>query len=228
MKVAACFCWVKDFCIPSRTDAGHAILDGVLLQLQDFEWEQKDIFAIQLSFEEAIVNAIRHGNQSNNRLGVRVHLEITPERFLATVEDEGPGFNPDSLPDPTLEDFLDRPCGRGVKLMRAFMTSVHFNPAGNSVTLEKFRSTPVPEKFLVQEAQDAPETQEVSEVQDAQDAQKASETQEVSEAQDVQDVQKAPETQAVQETQEVSQTVAPVQSECTTHLNEAQTGIPIH
>ena len=216
MKVAACFCWVKDFCIPSRTDAGHAILDGVLLQLQDFEWEQKDIFAIQLSFEEAIVNAIRHGNQSNNRLGVRVHLEITPERFLARVEDEGPGFNPDSLPDPTLEDFLDRPCGRGVKLMRAFMTSVHFNPTGNAVTLEKMRSTPVPEKFLVQEAQDKPEGQESPEVQGTQDAQ---------DAQNAQEVQKA---QGAQETQESQDAAPPVQSECTTPSNETQTELPVH
>jgi len=163
MTVASCFCWVKDFCIPSRTDAGHAILDGVLLQLQDFEWEQKDVFAIQLSFEEALVNAIRHGNQSNNRLGVCVHLEITPERFLAKIEDEGPGFNPNDLPDPTLDDFLERPCGRGVKLMRSFMTSVHFNSAGNAVTLEKFRSTPVPEKFLEEVSvphQPVPESQD--------------------------------------------------------------------
>ena len=215
MKVAACFCWVKDFCIPSRTDAGHAILDGVLLQLQDFEWEQKDVFAIQLSFEEAIVNAIRHGNQSNNRLGVRVHLEITPERFLARVEDEGPGFNPDSLPDPTLEDFLDRPCGRGVKLMRAFMTSVHFNPSGNAVTLEKFRSTPVPEKFLVQEAQDTQEVQETPEApasQEVQATQENQETPDVQETQAAEDVQKAP---------------LPVQPELPPQ-NETQTEIPIH
>ena len=213
MKVAACFCWVKDFCIPSRTDAGHAILDGVLLQLQDFEWEQKDIFAIQLSFEEAIVNAIRHGNQSNNRLGVRVHLEITPERFLARVEDEGPGFNPDSLPDPTLEDFLDRPCGRGVKLMRAFMTSVHFNPTGNAVTLEKFRSTPVPEKFLVQDAQETPEEQEAPETPKAPEVNEAHEVQEAEESHVVQEVQDA---------------VPPVHPECTTHLNETQTGFSVH
>lgn len=140
--------WEKDFCIPSKTEAGHAILDGVLLQLQDFEWGQKDSFAIQLAFEEALVNAIRHGNQSNNRLGVKVHLEITPGRFLARISDEGPGFDPDNLPDPTLEDFLERPCGRGVKLMRSFMTSVEFNPLGNAVTLEKVRTEPVPAHFL--------------------------------------------------------------------------------
>lgn len=147
MTATGRFFWEKDFCIPSKTEAGHAIMDGILLQLKDYEWEQKDIFAIHLSFEEALVNAIRHGNQSDNRLGVMVHLEISPERFLARIQDEGPGFNPEDIPDPTLDDFLERPCGRGVKLMRSFMTSVSFNPKGNVVTLEKLRSTPVPECF---------------------------------------------------------------------------------
>lgn len=145
MTIAGDCFWEKDFCIPSRTEAGHAILDGILLQLQDFEWPQKDIFAIQLAFEEALVNAIRHGNQSENRRGVKVHLEISSQVFLARISDEGPGFDPDHLPDPTLDDFLERPCGRGVKLMRTFMTSVDFNERGNVVTMKKERSCPVTE-----------------------------------------------------------------------------------
>ncbi len=145
MTIAGNCFWEKDFCIPSRTEAGHAILDGILLQLQDYEWPQKDIFAIQLAFEEALVNAIRHGNQSENRLGVKVHLEISSQVFLARISDEGPGFDPDHLPDPTLDDFLERPCGRGVKLMRSFMTSVDFNERGNVVTMKKERSCPPPE-----------------------------------------------------------------------------------
>lgn len=157
MSTVGDFIWKKDFCIPSKTEAGHAILDGVVLQLQDFEWSQKDIFAIQLAFEEALVNAIRHGNQSNNRLGVQVHLEISPEHFLAQISDEGAGFDPDDLPDPTLEDFLERPCGRGVKLMRSFMSSVEFNELGNAVTLEKFRSNPLPERFRKEEMPESSE-----------------------------------------------------------------------
>ncbi|MDO4571349.1 MAG: ATP-binding protein [Planctomycetia bacterium] len=139
--------WKKDYCIPSKTEAGHAIMDSVLSQLEEFAWTQKDVFAIHLALEEALVNAIRHGNQSNNRLAVTVHLEVSPERFLASIHDEGPGFDPNNLPDPTLEDFLERPCGRGVKLMRSFMTNVSFNEAGNQVTLEKYRSTPPPENL---------------------------------------------------------------------------------
>ena len=155
MTIAGSCFWEKDFCIPSRTEAGHAILDGILLQLQDYEWPQKDIFAIQLAFEEALVNAIRHGNQSENRLGVKVHLEISPQVFLARISDEGTGFDPDNLPDPTLDDFLERPCGRGVKLMRSFMTSVDFNERGNVVTMKKERSAPSQEHRENQDAQTA-------------------------------------------------------------------------
>ncbi|MDO4575638.1 MAG: ATP-binding protein [Planctomycetia bacterium] len=136
--------WTKDYCIPSKTEAGHALMDGILQQLEEYGWEQKDVFAIHLSIEEAIVNAIRHGNQSNNRLAVQVHVEISPARFLISIADEGEGFNPDAIPDPTLEDFLDRPCGRGVKLMRSFMTTVSFNKRGNQVTLVKTRVLPSP------------------------------------------------------------------------------------
>ncbi|MDO4585025.1 MAG: ATP-binding protein [Planctomycetia bacterium] len=138
--------WTKDYCIPSKTEAGHAVMDGVLQQLEEFFWDKKDIFAIHLALEEAIVNAIRHGNQSNNRLCVQVHFEISPEKFLVTIRDEGSGFDPNSIPDPTLEDFLERPCGRGVKLMRSFMTTVSFNAAGNEVTLTKERSVPASEQ----------------------------------------------------------------------------------
>ena len=54
---------------------------------------------------------------------------------MYTVRDEGPGFDPASLPDPTDPANLDRPCGRGLLLMRTFMDNVIFNDKGNEVTL---------------------------------------------------------------------------------------------
>ena len=131
--------WQKDFCIPSDTDAGHQVLDGILRQLRLFQWPERDIFAIHLALEEAVVNAIRHGNESREDKQVLIHTEITPERFLTRIVDEGRGFDPDSLPDPTSDAHLEIPCGRGVKLMQNFMTSVTYNDAGNEVTLEKVR-----------------------------------------------------------------------------------------
>jgi CheY-like chemotaxis protein len=69
----------------------------------------------------------------------KIHVTATFSREAVTVHvrDEGAGFDPASLPDPTSPGFLERPCGRGVLLMRAFMDNVQFNDKGNEVTMVK-------------------------------------------------------------------------------------------
>ena len=85
---------------------------------------------------------------AERRIHVRLHLDR--DQLSITIRDEGPGFDPESLPDPTAPGYLERPCGRGVLLMRAFMDFVSFNEAGNEVTLVKqtrgvSETEPVPE-----------------------------------------------------------------------------------
>ena len=131
--------WKASYLIPSDPDEAHVITAAVVQVLKDFGWVHKDVFAIHLALEEALINAVRHGNDSKPELKVDVQLEITPDRFYVQITDEGPGFNPDKLPDPTLDEFIDRPCGRGVMLMRKFMDTVQYNERGNQVTLVKNR-----------------------------------------------------------------------------------------
>lgn len=71
---------------------------------------------------------------------IRVQLQFNPDNVLISIADDGQGFSPESLPDPTDPAMLDRPCGRGLLLMRAFMDDVRFNEQGNQVTLVKHRS----------------------------------------------------------------------------------------
>jgi anti-sigma regulatory factor (Ser/Thr protein kinase) len=70
-----------------------------------------------------------------------IHVELTFSRPQArfTIRDEGPGFDPNSVPDPTDPANLERECGRGLLLMRTFMDEVQFAPPGNQVTLIKRR-----------------------------------------------------------------------------------------
>jgi CheY-like chemotaxis protein len=116
------------------------------------------------AIEEALLNALYHGNLevSSDLKEVdhtafyslvderrvtppwcdrRVHVSVrlTPEEAEIVIRDEGPGFDPAKLPDPTDPENLDRPCGRGVMLMRAFMDDVKFNAMGNEVTLRRNR-----------------------------------------------------------------------------------------
>ena len=99
-----------------------------------------DIFSIKLALEEALVNAIKHGNQLDPDKSVRVSYRITPDRFDVKITDEGPGFNPEDVPDPTAPENLERPCGRGLLLIRGFMTSVEYKGKGNVVAMSKVRN----------------------------------------------------------------------------------------
>ena len=92
-----------------------------------------------MAVDEALVNAISHGNALDEKKHVRFACRVSPKRIHVEITDEGPGFDPDSLPDPTAPDHLGEPGGRGVLLMRAFMSHVEFRDHGNHVVLEKIR-----------------------------------------------------------------------------------------
>ena len=131
--------WLYDRVIASDTKAARLVLDELLAQLEARQWQQRDIFAVHLATEEALVNAICHGNRSDARKNVRVVCRLNRERIHIEISDEGGGFDPAALPDPTDMDQLHVPCGRGVMLMRAFMSRVEFNARGNAVIMEKDR-----------------------------------------------------------------------------------------
>ncbi|NLX99064.1 MAG: ATP-binding protein [Rhodopirellula sp.] len=131
--------WQHEYCIPSKAGAGQCVVEDVLAQLQQHQWDDKDVFGIHLAVEEALVNAIKHGNKLDMSKQVTVNCSMSPALFRIAITDEGEGFDLDQVPDPTDEDNLDAPSGRGIMLMRSFMSRVLFNDRGNHVVLEKDR-----------------------------------------------------------------------------------------
>jgi serine/threonine-protein kinase RsbW len=109
-------------------------------------YSEADVFGIKLSLEEALVNAVKHGNHCDPCKCVKVQYRVSPQRADITIEDQGGGFNPGELPDPTADENIEMCHGRGILLMRAYMSSVVFNPQGNKVTLTKFNENYVPSK----------------------------------------------------------------------------------
>jgi hypothetical protein len=73
---------------------------------------------------------------------VHVRARLSRREAVYVIRDEGPGFDPATLPDPTDPINLERPTGRGLVLIRAYMDEVAFNRAGNRITLTKRRTTP--------------------------------------------------------------------------------------
>ena len=91
-----------------------------------------------MTVEEAVVNAIRHGNLCIPTLQVTVRHGMTADGvYMTAVSDQGSGFDPDQVPDPTTPERLTQPTGRGLLYMRSFLDGVEFNEKGNSVVLMK-------------------------------------------------------------------------------------------
>lgn len=84
---------------------------------------------------EAVNNAITHGNKANPQMLVDVEIVVDNNDLKVTVTDEGPGFNPSSIPDPTAPENIEELSGRGVFLMTKLADSIKFNEKGNSVTM---------------------------------------------------------------------------------------------
>jgi len=137
--------WRRQIDLPSERGASRLITEDLLGKLGEYDWSPSDIFAIHLAAEEAIVNAIVHGNRLDEAKKVHVSCEVSREHVLLEITDEGDGFDPAQVPDCTLEERLSVPSGRGVMLMRSFMTRIAYNAKGNSVVLEKRRDSPEPE-----------------------------------------------------------------------------------
>src|SRR5581483_1760423 len=103
-----------------------AFLEQVEGELLGFGYSDRERGHVRHALQEALINALKHGNGLDPKKKVRFLRRITPEDMQFQIIDEGPGFNPDDVPDPTLVENLERPCGRGLFMMRCFMDEVTF------------------------------------------------------------------------------------------------------
>lgn len=108
-------------------------IDSVLAELAPLEYSPKVALGARLALEEAICNAIKHGNQSDASKLVELRYRFHAQQLFIEVEDEGPGFDPDDVADATAPENLDRPCGRGLLLIRHYAQGVRHNRKGNCV-----------------------------------------------------------------------------------------------
>jgi serine/threonine-protein kinase RsbW len=92
-------------------------------------------FNLRTALAEALTNAIAYGNRHDPRRMVRVRMEITPEAVHIHVADDGAGFDPTTVPDPTLPENIERENGRGLFVLRHLVDHVTINDKGNDVCL---------------------------------------------------------------------------------------------
>jgi serine/threonine-protein kinase RsbW len=126
-----------DVWIPNDTAEAREVQERIVSLMEQHEWPMRECFGVRLAMEEALVNAIKHGNRIEPDKKVFIACELTTDQITIVVEDQGEGFKLEDVPDPTEEDNLDKPGGRGIMLIRSFMNVVAYNERGNRLTMTK-------------------------------------------------------------------------------------------
>ena len=125
------------FTIPSDFAAGRQVQKAIIDEVEKHRYGHQSCFAIKLALEEALINAIKHGNKTDPTKKVYVTADITDDRAQIEIEDEGPGFKRSDVPDPTCDANLHKCSGRGILLIEAYMTSVEWSCNGRRIKMTK-------------------------------------------------------------------------------------------
>lgn len=123
------------FTICSDLAEGHRIQQCILDEVARHCFDPESTFAIRLALDEALTNAIKHGNKLDRAKKVRVCAKVTGRQAEITIEDEGAGFDRASVPDPTTAENLERLNGRGILLMESYMDQIHWTRGGRCVRM---------------------------------------------------------------------------------------------
>ena len=117
--------------------AHSQVVEPIIAQLAEKGYCQQDQFAIRLGLEEALCNAYKHGNKADPEKTISVKWSVDEDKTVIWVADCGDGFDPNAIPDPREEENIEKPSGRGLLLIKAYMSEVLFNEKGNELCMIK-------------------------------------------------------------------------------------------
>jgi serine/threonine-protein kinase RsbW len=120
--------------LPSRIDTVATAAAAVAEFLSRSGITEDSAFGIDMAVREAVTNAVVHGNRQDENKTVDVTLKSSPDAVEISVHDQGAGFNPEAVPDPTAEENILKASGRGIFFMRSFMDEVDWliRPGGGT------------------------------------------------------------------------------------------------
>ncbi|HKP67865.1 MAG TPA: ATP-binding protein [Pyrinomonadaceae bacterium] len=126
-----------EFEVPSALSLMHIVLEYLMKRVEKLgvvKSEQSNLF---VALDEAFVNAVKHGNKFDAAKLVRITAEVSPSEARFTIEDEGEGFDVNTIPDPLDPSNLFKTSGRGVLFIYNIMDEVQYNERGNRLTMIK-------------------------------------------------------------------------------------------
>ena len=128
--------------LPSRIETVAAAAAAVAEFISRSGISDDAAFGIDMAVREAVTNAVMHGNREDDSKTVDIVLKSSPDAVEISVHDQGPGFNPEDVPDPTAKENILKTSGRGIFFMRTFMDEVDWSirpEGGTTVRMLKRR-----------------------------------------------------------------------------------------
>ncbi|HYG10650.1 MAG TPA: ATP-binding protein [Pyrinomonadaceae bacterium] len=121
--------------LPSRIESIAEAAEAAAGLAQRLNLSEEAAFGLDMAVRESVTNAVLHGNKQDESKQVEVVFEDAGDHIVVTVRDEGAGFDPSSVSDPTAAENLLKISGRGILFMRSFMDTVEWepHPAGGTV-----------------------------------------------------------------------------------------------
>ncbi|MCA1589303.1 MAG: ATP-binding protein [Acidobacteria bacterium] len=130
-----------EFELPSSISVMHSVLEYLMKRVEKLgviKAEQSNLF---VALDEAFVNAVKHGNKFDAKKLVRIAADVSRQEARFTIEDQGEGFDVNSIPDPLDPTNLFKASGRGVLFIYNIMDEVKYNERGNRLTMVKKSET---------------------------------------------------------------------------------------
>jgi len=119
----------------ARPEIDHAE-ESLIEAMKRLGYSDAARFAVRLALEEAIVNAFVHGHQGQSKsVPIELVWQLSSVAVELSVTDQGPGFDPATIPDPTLDENIEKTSGRGLMLIRSFMSDVRHELGGRRLVM---------------------------------------------------------------------------------------------
>jgi serine/threonine-protein kinase RsbW len=121
--------------IPSESPVARKVEEQILELVFAKGFNNDSIFALRLAIQEALQNAIKHGNRGDPSKKVKIEARVSPRQAEISIEDEGVGFVREGVPDPRHEENLEKCSGRGIFLIESYMNQVKWSHGGRRLTM---------------------------------------------------------------------------------------------
>jgi serine/threonine-protein kinase RsbW len=135
------FAWGEPVQIPSDLEVARTVQAQIEAEIRRAGWMgEQELFNFKTALEEAMVDAIKHGNQCDRSKQVTVRWVVSQKHVAVAITDEGEGFDPFEVPDPAAPENIERPCGRGLLLINEYTSGWRYDNITKTLTMWKRKS----------------------------------------------------------------------------------------